>query len=62
VRVLFSAPGIQADDVIADLVRAEPTGRPVVVISSDRRVADHGVRTGARAAPSSVFLTLLSGG
>lgn len=62
VRVLFSAPGIQADDVIADLVRAEPTGRPVVVISSDRRVADHAVRTGARAAPSSVFLALLSGG
>jgi hypothetical protein len=62
VRVLFSAPGIQADDVIADLVRAEPTGRPVMVISSDRRVADHAVRTGARAAPSSVFLALLSGG
>ncbi|WP_395726857.1 NYN domain-containing protein [Nakamurella sp.] len=62
VRVLFSAPGIQADDVIADLVRAEPTGRPVVVISSDRRVADHAVRTGARAAPSSVFLALLGGG
>lgn len=62
VRVLFSAPGIQADDVIADLVRAEPTGRPMVVISSDRRVADHAVRTGARAGPSSVFLALVGGG
>ncbi|WP_420121189.1 NYN domain-containing protein, partial [Nakamurella sp.] len=62
VRVLFSAPGVQADDVIADLVRAEPTGRPVVVISSDRRVADHAVRTGARSGPSSVFLALLTGG
>lgn len=62
VRVLFSAPGIQADDVIADLVRAEPAGRPVVVISADRRVADHAVRTGARAAASSVFLALLGGG
>ncbi|ACV79573.1 NYN domain-containing protein [Nakamurella multipartita] len=62
VRVLFSAPGIQADDVIADLVRAEPTGRPMVVISSDRRVADHATRTGARAAPSSVFLAVLGGG
>ncbi len=62
VRVLFSAPGIQADDVIADLVRAEPAGRPVVVVSSDRRVADHAVRAGARSAPSSVFLALLSGG
>jgi hypothetical protein len=62
VRVLFSAPGIAADDVIADLVRAEPAGRPVVVVSSDRRVADHAVRTGARAAPSSVFLGLVGGG
>lgn len=62
VRVLFSAPGVQADDVIADLVRAEPTGRPVVVISSDRRVADHAVRSGARSGPSSVFLALLTGG
>ena len=62
VRVLFSAPGVQADDVIADLVRAEPTGRPVVVISSDRRVADHAVRSGARSGPSSVFLAVLTGG
>lgn len=62
VRVLFSAPGVLADDVIADLVRAEPTGRPVVVISSDRRVADHAVRSGARSGPSSVFLALLTGG
>lgn len=61
VRVLFSAPGIQADDVIADLVRAEPTGRPVVVISADRRVADHAARSGARTAPSSVFLAVLGG-
>lgn len=62
VRVLFSAPGIQADDVIADLVRAEPSGRPVVVISSDRRVADHAVHTGGRAAPSSVLLALAGSG
>jgi hypothetical protein len=61
VRVLFSPPGVQADDVIADLVRVEPSGRPVVVVSSDRRVADHAVTTGARAAPSAVLLAAMGG-
>ena len=43
VRVLFSKPGEIADELIRRLVRAEPQGRPVVVVSSDREVAD-GVR------------------
>src|SRR5690606_22701548 len=43
VRVLFSRKGHTADELIRRLVRAEPDGRPVVVISSDREVAD-GVR------------------
>jgi predicted RNA-binding protein with PIN domain len=43
VRVIFSAVGEIADEVIRRLVRAEPTGRPVVVVSSDREVAD-GIR------------------
>ena len=32
VRLLFSAPGQTADDLIRELVRAEPGGRPVVVV------------------------------
>jgi predicted RNA-binding protein with PIN domain len=43
VRVLFSAPGEAADDLIRRLVAAEPEGRPVVVVTSDREVAE-GVR------------------
>jgi predicted RNA-binding protein with PIN domain len=39
VRVLFSAPGQLADDLIRDLLRAEPAGRTVVVASSDQAVA-----------------------
>src|SRR5207244_2982215 len=35
VRVLFSREGRTADQVIRRLVRAEPPGRPVVVVSSD---------------------------
>jgi predicted RNA-binding protein with PIN domain len=48
VRVLFSKPGEIADELIRRLVRAEPAGRPVVVVSSDREVADGVRRDGAR--------------
>ncbi|GAB3985038.1 NYN domain-containing protein [Plantactinospora veratri] len=47
VRVLFSRKGETADDLIRRLVRAEPAGRPVVVVSSDREVADGVRRHGA---------------
>ncbi|MFG1993694.1 NYN domain-containing protein [Actinoplanes sp. NPDC048988] len=47
VRVLFSRKGDTADELIRQLVRAEPSGRPLVVISSDREVADGVRRHGA---------------
>jgi predicted RNA-binding protein with PIN domain len=47
VRVLFSKKGETADELIRRLVRAEPAGRPVVVVSSDREVADGVRRHGA---------------
>ena len=34
-RVEFSAAGVTADDVIADLVRSLPLDRPVVVVTND---------------------------
>src|SRR5436305_1381268 len=40
VRTLFSPPGTTADTVIRRLVRAEPAGRAVIVVSSDREVSD----------------------
>ncbi len=60
VRVLFSAPGQTADDVIGQLVAAEPSGRAVVVISSDQEVCDSARRADARPAPSSLLLRRLS--
>ncbi|SDP23591.1 YacP-like NYN domain-containing protein [Nakamurella panacisegetis] len=60
IRVLFSPPGVIADDVIRDLVAAEPLGRVVVVVSSDREVADGVRRRGARTAASTVLLALLA--
>jgi predicted RNA-binding protein with PIN domain len=47
VRVLFSRKGETADELIRRLVRAEPSGRPLVVVSSDREVADGVRRHGA---------------
>jgi len=59
VRVLFSPPGETADELIRRLVRAEPRGRVVVVVSSDREVAD-GVRAaGARPLPATALLRRL---
>jgi predicted RNA-binding protein with PIN domain len=59
VRVLFSDPGVLADDVIRALVTAEPEGRPVVVVTSDRAVADSVRRRGAHPVPSAVLLARL---
>jgi predicted RNA-binding protein with PIN domain len=62
VRLLFSAPGQIADDLIRELVRAEPPGRPVVVVSSDREVADTVRAMGARAVGSAALLRRLARG
>ena len=48
VRVLFSPVGVIADDVIRELVAAEPAGRVVVVVTEDRELADDVRRDGAR--------------
>lgn len=62
VRVLFSKPGVTADELIRQLVRAEPSGRPVVVVSTDREVADGVARAGARPVASAVLLRRFSRG
>lgn len=59
VRLLFSRAGETADDVLLRLVRHEPPGRPLVMVSSDREVADGARRCGAHAVPSVALLRLL---
>ncbi|WP_160051722.1 NYN domain-containing protein [Nocardiopsis sp. FR26] len=56
VRLLFSAPGQTADELIVRLVRAEPPGRPIAVVTSDREIVREVRRAGARAVPSTIFL------
>jgi predicted RNA-binding protein with PIN domain len=62
VRVRFSAPGQTADELIGRLVRAEPPGRAVVVVSSDREVEDSARRGGARPVSSALLLRRLGRG
>ena len=59
VRVLFSPVAVIADDVLRELVAAEPEGRPLVVVSSDREVAGDVGRLGATAVASRALLGLL---
>jgi predicted RNA-binding protein with PIN domain len=59
VRVRFSPPGVIADVTIAQLVAAEPAGRPVVVVSSDREVANRAAQSGAHPVASIALVRLL---
>ena len=61
VKVVFSPEGVIADDVIRQLVAAEPRGRVVVVVTDDRAVAADVVRQGARAVPSAALIGLVGG-
>jgi len=60
IRVLFSPFGVIADDVIRQLVAAEPEGRPVVVVSSDQEVVGDVFRDGARAVAAAALDRLLT--
>ena len=59
VRVLFSEPDVLADDVVRDLVAAEPRGRPLLVATSDQEVVRAVRRRGAHTVPSAVLLQRL---
>jgi len=58
-RVHFSAPDVEADDVVLDLVDAVPAGVDVVVVSNDRRVRDGARARGAAAVRSEHLLAVL---
>jgi predicted RNA-binding protein with PIN domain len=59
VRVLFSAKGQIADDVVVELARVEPEGRPVIVVSSDQEVASRVRRESAYPVPSPLLVRWL---
>jgi predicted RNA-binding protein with PIN domain len=59
VHVRFSPASVEADDVVIALVDEYPLGRPVVVVSSDRRVREGAGRRGANVLTSDQFLGAL---
>jgi predicted RNA-binding protein with PIN domain len=59
VRVLFSSPGETADELIIRLVRAEPEGRPVAVVTSDKEIIAAVRREKARTVASPLLLRRL---
>jgi predicted RNA-binding protein with PIN domain len=62
VRVRFSPAGVIADEVIRQLVRAEPPGRPIVVVSTDREVAESTITMGARALSAATLIARIARG
>jgi len=60
VRVLFSPPGVIADDVIRDLVDAEPEGRMVVVVTGDQEIVRDVRRAGARTVGAEALIGVLT--
>jgi predicted RNA-binding protein with PIN domain/FtsZ-binding cell division protein ZapB len=59
IRVRFSLAGRTADELIGDLVEAEPEGRSVVVVSSDREIAERVRRPGVRSVEAVALVGLL---
>lgn len=62
VKVVFSPEGVIADDVIRDLVGAEPVGRVVLVVSDDQQVARDVMAAGARSVPVTVLQGVIDRG
>jgi predicted RNA-binding protein with PIN domain len=60
VRVLFSPVGVIADDLIRQLVAAEPKGRPVIVVTLDQEIIRDVTRDGARVVASPALSQLLA--
>lgn len=59
IRVRFSPPHVIADDLIRELVEAEPSGRPVVVVSTDAELARSVTKKGARSVASLALIAAL---
>ena len=62
VRLLFSPVGHIADELIVGLVREEPLGRAVLVVTSDHDLSEAVQRSGARVIPSATLLARLDRG
>ncbi|MPY98644.1 MAG: RNA-binding protein [Actinophytocola sp.] len=60
VRVLFSADGVPADDVITEMVACEPKGRPLIVATADREIITAVGKRSAFVLPPQILLDELA--
>lgn len=60
VQVRYTAEGVEADDVLLELVEEAPPSVPVVVASDDRRVRDGARHRGANVVSTLQLLTVLN--
>ena len=60
VQVRYTAEGVEADDLLLDLVEETPPAVPVVVASDDRRVRDGARHRGANVLSTLQLLTVLN--
>lgn len=60
IRVMFSPPEVEADDVVLETIGAIPANRPVVVVSDDHRVRDGAKARGANVVGVHQLLALLA--
>ena len=58
-RVVFSAAGQEADEVVVDEVMFRPEDVPVIVVSSDREVRARAEAEGATVLPADALLQLM---
>jgi predicted RNA-binding protein with PIN domain len=61
VRVRFSPPDVDADEVLIELIDVLPPARPVTVATSDRRVQDDARDRGANVISTAQLLAALTG-
>jgi predicted RNA-binding protein with PIN domain len=59
VRTLFADPDVLAENVIRALVAAEPEGRPVLLVTSDRAIAEAVRQRGTHLVSSAIMLAFL---
>jgi predicted RNA-binding protein with PIN domain len=59
VRVSFSPPGVEADDVVIARAAEVPAHRPITVASNDRRVREGALAAGANVVSSAQLLAAL---
>jgi len=55
IRVLFAAPGQDADGTIEDLIASHPAAKNLIVVSSDHRLHKAAKRRGAQPVDSEIF-------